>query len=170
MPPRTPLHVRGLGLRVFLCFAGAYLLSYAFRSVNAVIAPVLVADMGLSNADLGLLSSAYFVTFASMQLPLGIWLDKYGARKTESALLLFAAAGAAIFAMSTSLSGLWIGRALIGVGVSSCLMAPFKAYRQWYAPERLSQLTSWITDTESSGAASRAMVLSFTVKSTGASC
>jgi hypothetical protein len=85
-------------------------------------------------------------------------------------LSLFAAAGAAIFAMSTSLSGLRIGRALIGVGVSSGLMAPFKAYRQWYAQERLSQLTSWITDTESSGAASRAMVLSFTVKSTGASC
>jgi MFS family permease len=67
-------------------------------------------------------------------------------------LLLFAAAGAAIFAMSTSLSGLWIGRALIGVGVSSCLMAPFKAYRQWYAPERLSQLTSWMLVAGISGA------------------
>ena len=70
MPAHTPLHDRGVGSRVFLCFAGAYLLSYAFRSVNAVIAPVLVADMGLSNADLGLLSSAYFVTFAIIQLPL----------------------------------------------------------------------------------------------------
>jgi predicted MFS family arabinose efflux permease len=87
-----------------------------------------------------------------MQLPLGIWLDKYGARKIQTALLLFAAADAAIFAMSTSLSGLWIGRALIGVGVSSCLMAPFKAYRQWYAPERLSQLTSWMLVAGISGA------------------
>jgi hypothetical protein len=54
--------------------------------------------------------------------------------------------------MSTSLSGLWIGRALIGVGVSSCLMAPFKAYRQWYAPERLGQLTSWMLVAGTSGA------------------
>src|SRR3990167_4396729 len=115
-------------VRVFLCFAGGYLLSYAFRSINAVIAPALIQDVGLSNADLGLLSSAYFVAFASLQLPLGIWLDKYGARKTEATLLLFAAAGAAVFAMSTSLAGLWLGRALIGAGVSACLMAPFKAY------------------------------------------
>lgn len=129
-------------LRVFSCFAGAYLLSYAFRAINAVIAPALMADLALSNADLGLLSSAYFVSFASLQLPLGVWLDKYGARRTESALLLFAAAGAVIFAMSSSLTGLWIGRALIGVGVSACLMAPLKAYRQWYAPERQSQLMS----------------------------
>lgn len=133
-----------LAARVFLCFASAYLLSYAFRSINAVIAPALLEDLGLSNADLGLLSSAYFISFASLQLPLGIWLDKYGARRTEAALLLAAAAGAAIFAMSSSLAGLWIGRALIGAGVSACLMAPFKAYRQWFAPERQSQLASWM--------------------------
>jgi MFS family permease len=142
MLPHEPFLGRMFALRVFSCFAGAYLLSYAFRAINAVIAPALMADLALSNADLGLLSSAYFFSFASLQLPLGVWLDKYGARRTESALLLFAAAGAAIFAMSSSLTGLWIGRALIGVGVSACLMAPLKAYRQWYAPERQSQLLS----------------------------
>ena len=128
--------------RVFLCFALGYLLSYALRSVNAVIAPALSADLQLSNADLGLLSSAYFLSFGALQLPLGIWLDKYGARRTESALLLCAAAGAAVFATSTSLAGLWMGRALIGVGVSACLMAAFKSYRLWFAAEQQAQLAS----------------------------
>jgi MFS family permease len=137
--------LRGLAaVRIFLCFASAYFLSYAFRSINAVIAPDLQGDIGLQNADLGLLSSAYFLSFAALQLPLGIWLDKYGPRRTESALLIFAAIGAAIFASSTTLTGLWIGRALIGVGVSACLMAPYKAYRQWFAPEQQSQLASWM--------------------------
>lgn len=143
--------------RIFLCFAAGYLLSYAFRSINAVIAPALIEELGLSNADLGLLSSAYFVSFASMQLPLGIWLDKYGPRKTESALLLIAAAGAAVFASSSSLFGLWLGRALIGVGVSACLMAPYKAYRLWFAPERLSQLSSWMLVAGTSGALAATM-------------
>jgi predicted MFS family arabinose efflux permease len=142
----------GMLRRVFLCFAGAYLLSYAFRSINAVIAPALTGDLTLSNADLGLLSAAYLLGFAGMQLPLGIWLDRYGARKTEAALLLFAAAGAAVFAVSSSLAGLWIGRALIGIGVSACLMAPFKAYRIWYPPERQSQLASWMLVAGTSGA------------------
>ncbi|WP_166882196.1 MFS transporter [Massilia mucilaginosa] len=138
--------------RVFLCFALGYLLSYALRAVNAVIAPALVAEMGLSNADLGLLSSAYFVSFGAMQLPLGVWLDKYGARRTESILLLCAALGAAVFATSSSLAGLWLGRALIGIGVSACLMAAFKAYRQWFPPERQSQLASWMLVAGTSGA------------------
>ncbi|NHZ36125.1 MFS transporter [Massilia rubra] len=138
--------------RVFLCFALGYLLSYALRAVNAVIAPALVAEMGLSNADLGLLSSAYFVAFGAMQLPLGVWLDKYGARRTESTLLLCAALGAAVFASSSSLAGLWLGRALIGIGVSACLMAAFKAYRQWFPLERQSQLASWMLVAGTSGA------------------
>lgn len=138
-------------LRVFLCFAAAYLLSYAFRAINAVIAPALMQDIGLSNGDLGLLSSAYFMAFAAMQLPLGIWLDRYGARRTEAGLLLFAAAGAALFASSSSFTGLWLGRAMIGAGVAGCLMAPFKAYRIWFAPQRQSQLASWMLMAGTSG-------------------
>lgn len=141
-----------LAARVFICFALGYLLSYGLRSINAVIAPSLVAEMGLSNADLGLLSSAYFVSFGAMQLPLGVWLDRYGPRRTESALLLIAALGAAVFASSSSLAGLWIGRALIGIGVSACLMAAFKAYRLWFAPERQSQLASWMLVAGTGGA------------------
>ena len=140
--------------RVFACFALGYLLSYALRAINAVIAPSLTAELGLSNADLGLLSSAYFISFGCMQLPLGVWLDKYGSRRTESALLLCAAAGAVVFATSTTLAGLWLGRALIGVGVSACLMAAFKAYRLWFAPERQSQLASWMLVAGTAGALS----------------
>jgi MFS family permease len=132
----------GAGVRVLLVFAAAYVLSYALRAINAVIAPALTQDLLLSNADLGLLSSAYFVGFGCMQLPVGIWLDKYGARRTESTLLLFAALGCALFATSESLVGLWLGRALIGAGVSSCLMAAMKAFRVWFHPRQQSQLAS----------------------------
>lgn len=149
----TTAPLRGaVAARVFLCFALGYLLSYGLRSINAVIAPSLMDEMGLSNADMGLLSSAYFVAFGSVQLPLGVWLDKYGPRRTESALLVIAAIGSIVFATSTSLAGLWTGRALIGVGVSACLMASFKAYRQWFAPEQQSQLASWMLVAGTAGA------------------
>jgi len=123
--------------RVFIPFALGYFLSYLYRVVNAVIAPDLIAELGLGPSDLGLLTSAYFLTFALFQLPLGMLLDHYGPRKTESILLLFAALGAFVFASSTTSLGLIVGRALIGLGVSACLMAAFKAYSIWVARERL---------------------------------
>lgn len=126
-----------LALRVFAPFAFGYFLSYLLRTINAVIAPDLVRDVGLDATSLGLLSSAYFVAFALFQIPLGVLLDRYGPRKTEAVLLVFAAIGAAMFAVSTTFSGLFIGRTLIGLGVSACLMAAFKAFVMWFPSERL---------------------------------
>lgn len=145
--------MRGLiAVRVFLSFAFAYFLSFAFRSVNAVIGSELQIDLSLSNAELGMVSAAYFLAFAALQLPLGIWLDKYGPRRTECSLLIVAAIGSATFAMSESLWGLWLGRALIGVGVAGCLMAPYKAYRLWFPAEKQAQLASWMLVAGTSGA------------------
>ena len=124
-------------LRVFIPFAIGYFFSYLYRVVNAVIAPNLVADLDLSPGDLGLLTSTYFLTFAAFQLPLGVLLDRFGSRKAEASLLLFAAAGAFIFATADSVPGLIVGRALIGFGVSSCLMAAFTAFVIWFPRERL---------------------------------
>ncbi len=124
-------------LRVSCPFALAYFFSYLFRSVNAVIAPELTADLGLTPADLGLLTAAYFLSFALAQLPVGLLLDRYGPRRVEAGLLLFAAVGAGLFGRAESLTGLVVGRALIGLGVSACLMAAFRAFALWYPVLRL---------------------------------
>jgi sugar phosphate permease len=126
-----------VALRVLLPFAFGYYLSYLARNINAVIAPDLVAELGLTAASLGLLTSVYFFTFSAFQLPLGVLLDRYGPRRVESSLLLIAACGAVVFALSDSILGLASGRALIGLGVSACLMASFKANTMWFAAEKL---------------------------------
>jgi len=123
-------------LRVFLPFAAAYFLSYAFRVVNAVIAPDLITDVGVGPSALGMLTSIYFISFAAFQLPLGVLLDRFGPRRTEAILLLFAGVGAFLFSRADSLAGLVIGRAFIGFGVSSCLMAAFKVYTLWFPREK----------------------------------
>jgi MFS family permease len=117
-----------------------YFLSYVFRVVNAVIAGDLRADLGLDSSVLGLLTSTYFLAFAAFQLPLGYLLDRYGSRRVESALLLVAALGAFVFSLSGSVTGLIVGRALIGFGVSACLMAAFKAYVDWFPTDRLPRI------------------------------
>jgi len=130
-PSRTIL------LRIFIPFAFGYFLSYLYRTVNAVIASNLVVDLGVSPSALGLLTAAYFLAFAAFQLPLGVLLDRFGPRRIEASLLIFAALGAFCFAKADSLSWLLAGRALIGLGVSACLMGAFKAYAMWYPKEQL---------------------------------
>jgi sugar phosphate permease len=124
-------------VRIFVPFALGYFLSYLYRAINAVIAPNLTADVDLNAADLGLLTSTYFLTFAFFQLTLGVLLDRFGPRRTEAVLLLFAATGAFVFASAHSTAGLIVGRALVGLGVSACLMAAFKAFVLWFPSRRL---------------------------------
>ena len=91
-----------LVMTVLVPFGIGYYMSYLFRTVNAIISPQLVSEVGLTPSALGLMTAAYFITFAVVQLPLGIILDRYGPRKVQAALLMFAALGAAMFALGTN--------------------------------------------------------------------
>ena len=130
-------------LQVFLPFALGYFLSYLYRVINSVLAPNLAGDIGVDPSELGLLTAAYFITFGLFQLPLGVLLDRFGPRRIEAALLIVAAAGAFVFANATNLAGLVLGRALIGFGVSACLMAAFKAFVIWFPKQQLPQINGF---------------------------
>jgi MFS family permease len=132
-----------LVLCVLLPFAAGYYLSYLFRSINALIAGDLSADLGLSAADLGALTSAYFLVFAAVLLPCGVLLDRYGPRLIDSALLLIAAVGSLVFALAEGVWTLMLGRALIGLGVAVGLMAGLKAIVLWFPPQRVALANGW---------------------------
>jgi predicted MFS family arabinose efflux permease len=129
-------------LRVALPFIAGYFVSYVYRMVNAVLAPTLAAEFGLSAGGLGLLSSVYFLSFAVCQLPVGVAMDRFGPRRVNAALLLVAALGGIWFAYAESAAAAIAARAVIGVGVSACLMASLTAFVLWYPPGRLSTMNA----------------------------
>ena len=97
-----------------------------------------------ADANLGLLTSTYFLAFGLAQIPVGIALDRFGPRRVEALLLLITAIGAAMFALGDSMQLLGVGRALIGLGVSACLMAALKGFALWYPRDRQSSMTGFI--------------------------
>ena len=137
--------------RSFSAFAFAYFFSALLRGVTATLAPEFSAELGLSAGDLGLLAGAFFLGFALTQLPLGSALDRYGPRRVLIAFLLAAVLGCAAFALARSFVGLTLARALIGVGVSACLMAPMTTFRRRYSPVAQMRANSWMLMTGSLG-------------------
>lgn len=124
-------------LRVFVFFSIGYFVSYLFRGLNIGFAAYLIDEMGLSAADLGMLTSLYFLGFAAAQIPAGAALDTWGPRRVTAALLLLAAAGSLIFGASSGFAGLMAGRLLIGAGVAVSLAAALQALAQQFANHRL---------------------------------
>ena len=128
---------RALLLRLFVPYALGNLLSAFHRNVTAIVAPDLIDTLRLSAEDIGFLTSLFFLMFAAAQLPLGVLLDQYGARRVTAVLFLVAAAGSAIFGSADDMATLALGRALMGLGVAVALMGGFKALVEWLPRERL---------------------------------
>lgn len=136
---------------VFLSFAFAYFPSALVRGVVATLAPAFSAELQLSASELGLLAGAYFLGFAAMQLPLGSALDRFGPKRVLLVFLAVAVVGCSAFALADSFIALTIARALIGVGVSACLMAPMTSFRRSFDPTAQMRANSWMLMTGSLG-------------------
>ncbi|MET0569693.1 MAG: MFS transporter, partial [Hyphomicrobiaceae bacterium] len=143
------------GLRLLLIalvpFSLGFFFSYLYRAVNAVIAPDLVRDIGLSAGELGLLTAAYLFAFSMFQLPLGILLDRYGPRRVQATLVAIGGIGALIFAMAESIAVLTVARAIIGLGFAGGLMSGFKAVVIWVPEPRRALANAWVMSTGALG-------------------
>lgn len=123
-------------MRTGLAFLLAgYVLSQFYRAFLAVLAPVLVQEIGVRPEDLATSSGLWFLSFALMQLPVGWALDRIGPRRTASVLLaLGGGGGAAVFAAATSAAHIHLAMLLIGIGCSPVLMASYYIFARVYSP------------------------------------
>jgi MFS family permease len=152
--PVVQLSGRAVFCLVFLPFALGHYLSSLMRTVNAMLAPQLVAALALTSGQLGLLTSAFFFSFALAQLPVGIALDRYGPRKVQLVMLTVAAVGALAFAGGQDFAQLVCARFVIGLGLGGCFMSAVKAISSWIAPARLPSVHGYLIAVGGLGAAS----------------
>lgn len=144
--PQSSTRRQGLEMffRVFVPFALGHYMSLLLRNINAVLAPNLVASLALTPGQLGMLTSAFFLAYALIQLPVGIALDRYGARKVQLVMMLLAAVGAVMFARGHSLGELIVARALIGLGLGGCFMSAVKAISAAITPSKVPSVHGYL--------------------------
>ncbi|MDH5411265.1 MAG: MFS transporter, partial [Alphaproteobacteria bacterium] len=90
------------GIIIVAALCTGYVASQFYRSANAVIASELMAELSISPESMGAITGVFFLTFALMQVPTGVLLDRFGPRIVMPAMLMLAVAGSVIFAMSES--------------------------------------------------------------------
>lgn len=129
---------------IFPLLSTLFCLSMFYRLTNAVIAPDLIKEFSLDAERLGVLSSAFFYTFAIFQIPMGIMLDRIGPRAVMTAFTTIGAAGAFIFAVSGDYYVALLGRGLLGIGMAAALMGSFKVFVNLYPPKMFPTLSGAI--------------------------
>jgi MFS transporter, ACS family, D-galactonate transporter len=131
--------------RIAFLLAFGVLVNFFDRINLSVSRDALHASFGLSLVAFGYLSSAFSWTYALMQMPAGVLLDRLGVRRVgrSSALLWSVSSFAA--ALSPSLGWFFGARLLLGVSESPTFPANAKALGYWFTREERGLATA-ITD------------------------
>ena len=129
---------------IMLVLCAGYTVSQFLRTSVGVLSPNLMHNFNIDPNNMGLLGGVFFLSFAIFQIPAGILIDKYGPRKVMSVVIIFAVLGSIIFALSNSFYTLLIGRALMGLGCSICLMGSLVLITRWTESDQFSKLAGII--------------------------
>jgi len=126
---------------IFCTVSVLFIFSMFYRLSNAVIAPELVRTFDLTAESLGVLGGAFFYSFALMQIPMGVLLDRIGPRYVMTIFGLVAALGAFVFASAHTFFVAILGRILLGAGMASVLMGSLKMFVLRFSQDKFSTLS-----------------------------
>lgn len=135
MDSRSPL--RGLAALTF-----AMALSQFFRSCLAVMAPELQADLGLSPAGFGTLSSSFFLAFGLAQIPVGMAFDRFGVGAPTRALMLLGVASAVLFVFAPNGLTAMLAQAGLGLACAPIFMGLMHFASEQLPPRRYAAFVS----------------------------
>jgi MFS family permease len=113
---------------IFLgCAANA--INYIDRANLAVAAPSIRAELGISAAVMGVVLSAFFWTYAPMQMPFGWFADRVGARISLAIAVMWWSISTVLTATANSVAALTGYRLLLGIGEAGAYPSGAKVNR-----------------------------------------
>jgi len=140
--PINPFRPPQRRYRIAWLLAIGVLVNYLDRVNLSASHDALYVAFGVSNVMFGYLSSAYNLTYALCQLPIGVLLDRFGIRRIgriSTFLWSIASFGAAI---TPNLGGFFAARFLLGVGEAPTFPANSKAIGHWFPSQERSFATA----------------------------
>ncbi len=126
---------------LFLVLALAYFFVYFHRLALSVVADDLIKEFQTTASIMGLLGSVYFYCYAAMQFPAGLLSDSLGPRKSVTFFLIIASAGSIIFGFAPTIKMAFIGRVMVGLGVSMVFIPTMKIFSQWFRTHEFAFMT-----------------------------
>lgn len=130
--------------KIFATLALMFLVGFFYRISMAVVSRDLAIDLGLTAAQLGIVSGIFFYIFAIAQIPLGPLIDRIGGRLMISAMGIVTTAGSLVFALASGELSAAAGRALLGLGTACVLMGSLKIFTHWFSPQEFPKVSGFM--------------------------
>jgi MFS transporter, ACS family, glucarate transporter len=126
----------GIRWRIFALACGTSFLLYLHRYSWNMVRPNLIDEYGLSNTRAEFFFSVFYLTYACGQIPSGVIVDKFGARKFLTISIAAWSLSLAALGASSSLVVLALWRLIFGAAQAGCYPALTKVTRNWFPVAR----------------------------------
>jgi sugar phosphate permease len=130
-----------LSWSVWAVAATYYLAAFYLRSSPAVMTTELMRDFGISASQLGNFSAVYFYAYIAMQIPTGVLVDSWGARRLLIGGAIAAAIGTCLFGATSSYAVASIGRLIVGAATAVGWVVTLKLATHWFPRQRFAMLS-----------------------------
>ena len=127
---------------VLALIAIATMVNYLDRTVLGIAAPYLTKELGLTAASMGIVFSAFSWSYALLQIPGGIFLDRFGTRTTYTWALTLWSAFTALMGFINSLPMLIFARIGVGVFEAPCFPANSRVLATWFPQQERARANS----------------------------
>jgi sugar phosphate permease len=118
-----------------------YLTAFFFRASPAVMTSELMRDFHISAKELGTLSAFYFYAYVLMQIPVGVLVDSWGAKRLLVLGSLASALGTFVFATTDNFVLACAGRALVGAATAVGWIVTLKIATHWFPSRSFAMIT-----------------------------
>ena len=124
-------------------FLGSLCFSFAFfqRITPSVMTEDLMRDFGVTAVVIGTLSALYFYAYACLQVPIGVFVDRWGPRRMLAGAIALNGIGTLMFATTGDLGVAYLGRVLIGIGSAVGWVGSLKLISVWFPQSRFAMLS-----------------------------
>lgn len=126
---------------VWATAVGVYFLALLHRSSLGVAGPDAVERLGISATELGAFVMVQLGLYALMQVPAGLLIDRWGARRVLLVATLVMGSAQILFAVATSYPVALAARALLGVGDAAVFIGVLRIAAMWFPHRRYAVLT-----------------------------
>ena len=123
-------HVRWVPILALV--AVGTMINYLDRTVLGIAAPFLTKDLALSAAQMGMVFSAFSWSYAALQIPGGIFLDRFGTRLTYFIAVVCWSVFTGMMGVVRSLNALILTRIGVGVFEAPCFPANSRILATWF--------------------------------------
>jgi sugar phosphate permease len=133
----------GRALAVWACGAIFYCYQYILRVSTTSMTDDLMHEFGVQGCALGILGAFYYNAYATLQVPVGITLDRFGTRKIVSGSILLCGVGCFFFAQASGLYSACFGRLLMGAGSACAFIGSIKLITVWFPAHHVARMVGF---------------------------